>query len=202
MGTGTSRGQRALSLLAVVGIHGLIGWALLDVSREPAARADNEALQVVFLPAPQPTALARSKRRRPGAARAPTARTPATADPAETGMTAGFVARPAPAHPAPVVSGDDRWLPPPHRPEASHFARDPLASRTANLPARDAGRFRMHPPLAPADIVAAIGARIAPAGYSQDPCPRNRDNIIGLMDGRDPAALQRELAFERKHCRP
>ena len=77
----------------------------------------------------------------------------------------------------------------------------PLHSRMATLPGQAGGRFRMRKPLAPADVVAGIG-QLFYAGGEAAPCPRNLRNITALQDGHDPAALEQELAFERRHCRP
>ena len=85
--------------------------------------------------------------------------------------------------------------------DAPGAAVAPWQDRAATLPGRAGGRFRMRRQVSPADVVAGIG-RLFYGGGEADPCPRNRRNITALQDGRDPAALQQELAFERRHCRP
>lgn len=161
----------------------------------PVADADEAALQVVYLPppaaSPRPPEPRRSRRA------APTTHAP--------GLQARFVEPSLPAASPPQVdlspAGIRRQLEALPADAVERTTASPLHDRAASLPGRDGGRFRMRKPLAPADVVAGIG-RLFYAGGGADPCPRNRHNITELQDGHDPAALQQELAFERRHCRP
>ncbi len=104
---------------------------------------------------------------------------------------------------APSLVDQARGLVRRHADAATTFARDPLADRPARLPAADTGRFRMRAAITPASAIAWVGKHLtAPAGYEQDPCPRNQRNIAGLLAQGDSARLQIELDFERRHCRP
>ena len=80
---------------------------------------------------------------------------------------------------------------------------DPFANRPVNLPG-EAGttrlRVRMREPRSVARVVEGIGALFG--GPGPDPCAEARANIAALGPGDDRAALEREVDFERRYCRP
>ncbi len=79
---------------------------------------------------------------------------------------------------------------------------DPLADRMAALPGAGAGRFRMKPPPSGvAGVVASVG-KLFGAEDAGAPCRENRRNIGELAAAGDSAALQQQLDFEKRLCRP
>ncbi|WP_152566154.1 hypothetical protein [Lysobacter antibioticus] len=68
------------------------------------------------------------------------------------------------------------------------------------LPGQGARRFRMQPPNSIARTVERVGRLFG--GRGEDPCLRTRDNIGELAVQGDSTALQRELEYERRLCRP
>jgi len=80
-------------------------------------------------------------------------------------------------------------------------AADPLADRRARLPGEGAGRFRMRQPTSVASVVNGIG-RMFGGGDPDEPCRENRRNIGELALDGDSAALQQQLDYEHRLCRP
>jgi hypothetical protein len=201
MRTGRWR-DRSIAGGAALAWHVLIGWYLIQVAPLQVAAVEETALQVIYIPVrapsrPHPVVGAVRSRR-------------AVAAPAVVRHALAVVATASPTL-APLVDGKPlagtfldqahAWaqreagqnIPPP----------DPFASRQPHLPGERDGRFRVQRQRSPSDLVAAVGGYLfAPPGYQADPCPRNGTNIGNLMAGQDAKALQQELDFERRHCRP
>jgi len=78
---------------------------------------------------------------------------------------------------------------------------DPLADRRARLPGEGGGRFRMRQPTSVASVVNGIG-RMFGGGDPDEPCRENRRNIGELALDGDSAALQQQLDYEHRLCRP
>jgi hypothetical protein len=200
MRTGTWR-DRGIACGIVLAWHLLLGWVLVRAWRIEPSGNDGDALQVVYVAVPiaAPTAAVSKPRTRSSRqpARHPP-RPPDTADrPART---------PAPVNAPRALSAvllDQAGIEARRQAPIDFGARDPFAQRPTPLADVAAGRFRMQPARSPSDRVAAVGGfLLAPRGYDADPCPRNRENIGGLMAAGDSAALRQELEFERRHCRP
>src|SRR5688572_14067871 len=64
------------------------------------------------------------------------------------------------------------------------------------------GRFRFREPISVASVVGKVGKAFSPPGYEADPCLQNRRNIAELATQGDSSALQQDVDFERRHCRP
>lgn len=182
--------------------HALLVWAALQL-RMPASRdGESEPLAVIFLAPAEPVSpppVARAPTRSPAApiasvsvaprrtqlVRAPA---PATHTP-ESGLSAVEVPARSPA--APRRAARAPW----DEPVADAFER-----RAPALPGQGAQRFRMKPPRSVASTIDSIGAMFG--GRGEDPCARTRDNIGLLGVQGDSADLQREVEYERRHCRP
>ena len=80
-------------------------------------------------------------------------------------------------------------------------AADPLADRRARLPGEGGGRFRMREPTTVASVVNGIG-RMFGGRDPDEPCRENRRNIGELALDGDSAALQQQLDYEHRLCRP
>ncbi|MFC3550579.1 hypothetical protein ACFOLC_06065 [Lysobacter cavernae] len=78
---------------------------------------------------------------------------------------------------------------------------DPF-ERPHRLQGVPAERFHMREPLSVASVVDRIGSVFYAPGSERDPCPRNRQHIAALATGGGEKALQQEIEFERRHCRP
>ncbi|WP_223619803.1 hypothetical protein [Lysobacter sp. ESA13C] len=212
---GEVRFERALAWTVVALVHAGLIWAALQL-RRPADPVDSEASLTVILLRPAASSPSRPNEavrtapardlpkktapRSPRPAFIPEAAAPlqiappqaapiATTEPAEaTGLTAIRIDRnaldPAGATRAP-------WDAP---------APDLLASRMPVLPGQGARRFRMQPPNSIARTVERVGRLFG--GRGEDPCLRTRDNIGELAVQGDSTALQRELEYERRLCRP
>ncbi|MGO1000130.1 hypothetical protein [Lysobacter sp. CA196] len=209
------RFERVLAWTVVALVHAGLIWAALQL-RRPADPIDSEASLTVIVLRPAASSSSRPNEavrtpvaralsnpatpRSPRPAFIPEPAAPAQAvlqhaaptdstEPTEaTGLTAIRIDRsrldPAGATPAP-------WDAP---------APDLLASRAPVLPGQGARRFRMQPPNSIAATVERVGRLFG--GRGEDPCLRTRDNIGELAVQGDSAALQRELAYERRLCRP
>jgi len=80
-------------------------------------------------------------------------------------------------------------------------ATDPLADRRARLPGEGGGRFRMRKATTVASVVNGIG-RMFGGRDPDEPCRENRRNIGELALDGDSAALQQQLDYEHRLCRP
>lgn len=203
MGTGKWR-DRGIALGIVLTWHVCIVWMMMQASYIAPGESDEDALQVVYIEAPAPKR-APSKR----AVRTPVARQrPQSQGKALPIETASLRVVPAASQPEDAQSLSARFLEQgralAQQQAPIDFApRDPFANRPRQLPDAAPERFRMKLQRSPANLVAAVGGYLfAPVGYDPDPCPRNRENIGNLVAGHDRKALQQELDFERRHCRP
>lgn len=85
--------------------------------------------------------------------------------------------------------------------EAPPAGRDPFADRAARLPGEGRERFRMRTQTSVATVVNGIG-RMFGGGDPDEACRENRRNIGDLALDGDSAALQQQLDYERRLCRP
>lgn len=184
----------------VLAWHGLLVWTLLRSPGIDHAHNDGRALQVVWITAPVPAAIAGVQS--PTVARLHSQRRDKRA-PIDTARRAPAALQSADPQPLSATFLEQAHALVQQQASIDFGSRDPLASRPTQLPGAGAGRFRMRPQRSARDLVAAVGGYLfAPKGYESDPCPRNRENIGNMMAGGDSAALQQELEFERRHCRP
>jgi len=162
----------------------------------PPSRTD---MQVVWIAPPPPHAPQRA--RMPARPHDP-ARTASRAQPrtpvATPSNTADDAAPPAgPGRPLSAIYLDQvRATAEPAAPGA-----DPLADRRARLPGEGGGRFRMREATSVASIVNGIG-RMFGGRDPDEPCRENRRNIGELALDGDSAALQQQLDYEHRLCRP
>ena len=77
----------------------------------------------------------------------------------------------------------------------------PLADRATRLPGDGHERFRMRTQTSVAGVVSGIG-RMFGGRDPDEPCRENRRNIGDLALDGDSAALQQQLDYERRLCRP
>lgn len=177
--------------------HLLLLWVLARASRIQPSHDDDPAMQVVYVSVPEPVASVRMDRA-PAAHRPPlrARRSRLQADAQTAPALQAVDVQPAVGVVFDTASVSMQQYP-------IDFARhNPLADRPLSLAAAGRARFRMKPARSLQSVVATIGAYIAPRGYDPDPCPRNLENIGNLMAGQDRQALEQELDFERRHCRP
>lgn len=199
MRTGKWR-DRGIAWVAVVLWHAVAGWWLLRTMHISDPRADDEALQIVFVDRPTQTAPAASPVVRH------LSRTPRVSHPARharlvTTSPSLDTSPPAATRSLSAVFLDQAHLATEHQPGTS--ARQPWDRVPVQLPGAGTNRFRMRSAITPQSAVAWVSRHLFyPAGYTPDPCPRNRENIGNLMAGTDRQALEQELDFERRHCRP
>lgn len=78
---------------------------------------------------------------------------------------------------------------------------DPFADRARPLPGEGRERFRMRTQTSVASVVSGIG-RMFGGRDPDEPCRENRRNIGDLALDGDSAALQQQLDYERRLCRP
>ena len=78
---------------------------------------------------------------------------------------------------------------------------DPLADRPMRLPGEGSERFRMRRQASVATVVSGIG-RMFGARDPDEPCREHRRNIDDLALDGDSAALQQQIDYERRRCRP
>lgn len=197
------RVDRVLAWSMVAAVHAVLAGAALQL-RTPASRnGESEPLAVIFLPAPAPVSLppvAPAATQSPDApkpslaaaspSQAPVARAPSPVTaPPESGLIAVQV--PTGSVAAPPRTTRAPW----DEPVADAFER-----RAPALPGQGAQRFTMKAPRSVAGTIDSIGAMFG--GRGEDPCARTRDNIGRLGVHGDSADLQREVEYERRHCRP
>lgn len=201
MQTRTWRDQ-GIAWSVVLAWHLLAGWWLLHALPDVRRGKSDDALRVVYVPIPLPSPPPPPLQvrdvpapRHPG----DTTRAPRRQPPMATLANEPDIASP----PSPSLVDQARILVRQHADDATTFTNDPLADRPAHMPAAVAGRFRMHAAITPASAIAWVGRHLtAPAGYEQDPCPRNKRNIAGLLAQGDSSRLQMELEYEQRHCQP
>jgi len=86
-------------------------------------------------------------------------------------------------------------------PQARAEPPDPFADRAPPLPGEGRERFRMRTQTSVATVVSGIG-RMFGGRDPDEPCRENRRNIDDLALDGDSAALQHQLDYERRLCRP
>ncbi|WP_408952755.1 hypothetical protein [Lysobacter sp. Hz 25] len=212
---GEVRFERALAWTVVALVHAGLIWAALQL-RRPADPVDSEASLTVILLRPAPASPSRPNEAvgTPPARDSPKKTTPRSPRPAVVPEVAaplqitpphavpGDTAEPAEATGLAAIRIDRNALDPAGATRAPWDAPAPdlLASRMPVLPGQGARRFRMQPPNSIARTVERVGRLFG--GRGEDPCVRTRDNIGELAVQGDSAALQRELEYERRLCRP
>jgi len=80
---------------------------------------------------------------------------------------------------------------------------DVLADRQGRLPGHGGGRFRMHEPLSPEQVVAMVGKLFGGMSAREvraTVCARNRQNLVNAASGGDSRELQIELEARRRYC--
>lgn len=168
--------------------------------RAPPAAADEAALQAVWIvrlpparPADAEPATRRTPQRAPGPRPSVTRPTEPTPPPLrEAAGTDG-------ARPMSAVyllqarrNATDAVVPAP---------RDPFEDRHSRLPGEGSARFRMKSPTSVAGVVSAVGGMFG-ARDPDEPCREHRRNIGAMALDGDSAALQHQLEYERRFCRP
>lgn len=200
MRTGMWR-DRSVAWGTVVLWHAAAGWWLLRMMHVGDLGADDEALQIVYVERPTHAAPAAPEALVRHSLRMPRIRPPARNARVVTTSPSLDTSPPAATRPLSAVFLDQAHLANEHQPET--FARQPFDSVPVQLPGEGTNRFRMRCAITPQSAVAWVSRQLFyPAGYTPDPCPRNNENIGSLIAGTDRAALEMELDFERRHCRP
>jgi hypothetical protein len=199
MRTGKWR-ERSVAWVAVMLWHALAGWWLLRTMHIGDARADDEALQIVFVDRPTEPAPAAAPAVR-HLSRTPRIRAPATNERVVTTSPSLDTSPPAATRSLSAVFLDQAHLATEHQPGT--FVRRPWDKVPVRLPGEDSQRFRMRSQITPQSAVVWVSKHLFyPPGYAADPCPHNKENIGNLMANGDSAAMQQEVEFERAHCRP
>lgn len=200
----STRGPRpdaALAIIITALVHVALAWGLSRAMRPLPAPIVDKPLQIVWV----------SRHKAPPGVVEPTGnvepvRHPAQIRraPAEIGTSAVAAEedpRPTPESARPMTAVYLMQVRDPMG-KAAVQAADPLADRVAELPGAGAGRFRMKPPpTGVAGVVASVG-KLFGAEDAGAPCRENRRNIGELAASGDSAALQQQLEFERRLCRP
>lgn len=196
------RSDAALAILITAVVHVALAWGLSRAMRPFPAPLVDPPLQIVWLPrhkAP-PDAVEPSSTHGRTDKPARIRRTPAPSR-----QVAANVMEDTPQ----AASGSTRPMSAVYLMQArvqlgttSVQTADPLADRVAALPGAGAGRFRMKPPpTGVAGVLASVG-KLFGAEDAGAPCRENRRNIGELAAAGDSAALQQQLEFEKRLCRP
>lgn len=202
MQTGKWR-DRGIAWGVVLVWHMLAGWVLMRAVRIEPSRSDEDVFQLIYVTAAAPPLAAIARASRTAAARQQRLPRPKPVQVETAGLNASAAPQSVDASPLSAVFLDQVHSLAQQQAPIDFASRDPLASRPKRLSGAVTDRFRMKTQRSPSNLVAAVGAYLfAPKGYDADPCPRNRENIGNLMAGQDSQALQQELDFERRHCRP
>lgn len=196
--------DRSIAWSVVLAWHLFAGWWLLHALPDARRSQSDDTLRVVYvavpLPSPPPPPL---QVREVAVREQPDETAHALPQQSPIATIAGKPDSDSISPTSPSLVDQARTLVRQHADAATTFTNDPLANRPAHIPAADAGRFRMRAEITPASAIAWVGKHItAPAGYEQDPCPRNKRNIAGLLAQGDSSRLQMELEYERRHCQP
>ena len=200
--TGGRRLEAALALIITVVVHAALVWGLSRAMRPVLPPAVDKPLQIVWVPRHKASANAVE----------PFARPERVDNPAKAHRTPSLSANAS----AIVTKETPQATPQSSRPMSAVYlmqardqlgavpvqAADPLADRATALPGAGAGRFRMKPPpTGVAGVVASVG-KLFGAEDAGAPCRENRRNIGELAAAGDSAALQQQLEFEKRLCRP
>lgn len=205
--TGTLHRDHVVASIIVVLVHLLLAWVLirlLDGTAVRDARDDGDdfhATHIEFIDRPiqagRPVASATGAPVKASRERI----TPAPAKPAPPAIASDPRADAA-AMSAVLLGQAQRWAEQKANSETTPgntFERvNPLSDELR--PRR--GHFRFREPTSVASIVGKMGKAFAPPGYEADPCLQNRRNIAELAPQGDSAALQHDVDFDRRHCRP
>lgn len=196
------RPEAALAIVITAAVHAALVWGLSRAMRPVLGPPVDKPLQIVWVPRHKAPATAVEQAARPEQADSPakTRRTPAPSAQASAIVTTETPqATPESTRPMSAVylmQARDQFGAAPVQ------AADPLADRVAALPGAGAGRFRMKPPpTGVAGVVASVG-KLFGAEDAGAPCRENRRNIGELAAAGDSAALQQQLDFEKRLCRP
>jgi hypothetical protein len=205
--TGTLHRDHVVASIIVVLVHLLLAWALsrlLEGAVVSDARDDGDdshATRIAFIDRP-----IRAGGPVPSAAGAPLKPsreriTAAPAQPAPPVIASDATAEAAPMS-AVLLGQAQRWAEQKANSETTPgnaFERvNPLSDELR--PSR--GHFRFREPTSVASVVVVIGKVFSPPGYEADPCLQNRRNIAELATAGDSPALQQDVDFERRYCRP
>ena len=202
--TRTFQGDHVIAAIIVVIIHLVTAWGLARLLRGEASTEVTSATHVTRIhfihrprqpPAtamPPPTGMESPRRRRSTASVSnPPPDEHVEAAPARSGALSA------------VLIGQARqWARQQARSEAGHGDAFGRANPLSDEFRPTHGRFRFREPLSVATVVDKIGMVFGGAGYEADPCPQNRRNIAELAPQGESAALQQEVEFERRYCRP
>jgi len=202
--TRTFQGDHVIAVIIVVIVHLVAAWGLARLLRGEAPTKVTSATHVTrihFIQRP----------RQPPDTATPLPRSLETPRQRQSTASASHPPPHERIEPAPARSGAlsavligqaRQWAQQQARSEAVHgdaFERaNPLSDEFR--PTR--GHFRFREPLSVAVVVDRIGMVFGGAGYEADPCPQNRRNIAELAPQGDSVALQQEVEFERRYCRP
>lgn len=205
--TRTLHRDHVVASIIVVLVHLLLAWALIRLLEGPIvsdARDDGDdshATRIEFIHRP-----VRAGRPVPSTAGAPVTPlreriTPAPAQPAPPAIASDAMTEAAPMS-AVLLGQAQRWAEQKANAEtAPGNAFERVSPLSDELRLRR-GHFRFREPTPVASIVGGIGKAFAPPGYEADPCLQYRRNIAELAPQGDSAALQHDVEFERRHCRP
>ena len=185
----------SVALVATMGLF--LGLAVMMRPGVFPTTPSRAAADVVWIrPAPGPSRAPHGNPRTPFR---PAKRTQPRSDPAASPSNTTYDAArpPAPERPlSAIYLGQVRASAEPVVPTA-----DPFADRHARLPGEGGGRFRMRKPTSVASVVGGIG-RMFGGRDPDEPCRENRRNIGELALDGDSAALQQQLDYEHRLCRP
>jgi hypothetical protein len=193
-----ARGEAWLAATVAVLSTTAMFWGLSRMMRPIVAPAVVDApLQVVWIARkpvpPHDESSATTQAVAAATASRPLPRTRAKPDP-----PSAAVREPEPARPLSAVylmQARDATATDPARPP------DPLADRQVQLPGAGSERFRMRRQASVATVVSGIG-RLFGARDPDEPCREHRRNIGDLALDGDSAALQQQIDYERRRCRP
>lgn len=192
-----ARGEAWLAATVAVLSTTAMFWGLSRMMRPIAAPAVVDApLQVVWIARESTTPPDESPPttgRRLAAAPASRAMPPARAKPGSPSPAMREPARPLSA--VYLMQARDATATDPAR------APGPLADRQVQLPGAGSERFRMRRQASVATVVSGIG-RMFGARDPDEPCREHRRNIGDLALDGDSAALQQQIDYERRRCRP
>lgn len=196
-------GDRVLVWCGVFVAHLLAVWCLTR-PHEREAVAETEGLDVVWIEPGLAVVPAPDRKRNTPRVVPPDAATISGRDAAPQRVTAPVAVTPSAevedsaSLSAVFLEQGRAWVK--TRTPRDDFVRNPLTRRT--LPRTDAraDRFVMQKEIAPADVVAGIGALFGGGGDLVD-CARIRDSIADLATGGASERLEEELRRKRRLCR-
>lgn len=202
--TGESGRDGAVAATVALAVNVMIAWSLQALlSPYDFAVDDQASLQVVLITtAPRrPSVIAPAARPATKAPAAPVADRPLPTSAVHTRAIPAPALDIIPSRPLTAVYLQQarQWA---QQHPAQTVPADPFANRPVALAQQPGSRFRLSRPVAPADAVAMMGQLFGGAGYTTDDCALIRRRIVGLVAGGDAQAVQQDLDYERRHCRP